>query len=221
MKNLIALAALSLGTSVAAAPNLVVNGDFEAAPAPAGAYSQYGGGNGFTGWTATGNDILVIDKAYAEGSLVFNANDGSSNAVDLTGAGNTGPADGITQTVATIGGKRYQLSFFVGNASPSGQNAGSYTQPSTLNLSIDGGAIMTFTNAVNVANGIDFAQFTTFFTATGPTLLAFSNGTVGDNYLGLDNVSVSLVPEPATWGLMIAGFAMVGAVTRRRSALTA
>lgn len=33
-----------------------------------------------------------------------------------------------------------------------------------------------------------------------------------------DDIAVTAVPEPATWGLMIAGFAMVGAAARRRNA---
>ncbi len=32
----------------------------------------------------------------------------------------------------------------------------------------------------------------------------------------LDNVSVETVPEPATWGMMLAGFGLVGAASRRR-----
>jgi hypothetical protein len=33
----------------------------------------------------------------------------------------------------------------------------------------------------------------------------------------IDNVSVAAVPEPASWALMITGFVMVGAASRRRS----
>lgn len=216
MKLLVLAAALAIAGPAAAA-NLVVNGDFEAAPAPIGGYSQYFGGNTFTGWTVTGNDVIVIDKNYSESGLVFNAQGGSQNAIDLTGAGNTGAADGITQTIATTPGKVYRLSFYVGNASPTGGNAGSYTQPSTLNLSIDGGAVQSFTNATNTPFGIDYQKFTLTFTAGGATNLLFTNGTVGDNMLGLDTVTVTAVPEPATWALMLGGFLMVGFAARRRA----
>ena len=216
MKLIILAAALVAAAPVAAATNLVVNGDFESAPAPNGAFIKYFGGNTFPGWTVTGNDVLAIDESYNEGGLVFNAQGGSQNAVDLTGAGNTGPTDGIVQTIATAAGQQYRLTFYVGNASPTGGNGSNYTQPSTLNLSIDGGALSTYTNAVNTPFGINFRKFSFVFTAAGATSLAFSNGTVGDNYLGLDTVSVTAVPEPATWGLMIAGFAMVGFAARRR-----
>ena len=41
------------------------------------------------------------------------------------------------------------------------------------------------------------------------------NGNYGGDSTGL-NFTVSNVPEPATWGLMLAGFAMVGFAARRR-----
>ncbi len=36
------------------------------------------------------------------------------------------------------------------------------------------------------------------------------------NQLVLDDISLNAVPEPATWGLMIVGFGVVGAAARRR-----
>ena len=211
-----AVAAVFVAGPAFAASNLVVNGGFEAAPSPANGYILYAGGATFPGWTATGHDVGTIDGGYSEGGLVFNANSGN-NAIDLTGAGNTGAADGITQTIATIAGKRYTLTFFVGNASPTGGNASSYLSPSTLDLSINSGAISSYTNSDDTAFGINWKSFSTTFTATGPTTLAFSNGTVStDNYLGLDDVSATAVPEPTTWAMMIGGIAMVGFATRRR-----
>ncbi len=176
MKLFLTLCAAAIALPAAAATNLVVNGDFESDPASNGGYIQYFGGNTFSGWTVTGNDVIVIDESYNESGLVFNAQGGSQNAIDLTGAGNTGAADGITQTIATTAGTLYRLTFYVGNASPTGGNASSYTQPSTLNLSIDGGPLASFTNATNTPFGINYKKFTTTFTATGATLLAFSNG---------------------------------------------
>ncbi len=37
----------------------------------------------------------------------------------------------------------------------------------------------------------------------------------------LDDITISAVPEPATWGLMIAGFGMVGFAARRRRTVVA
>ncbi len=214
---LLAAAALFVGVAPAAAVNLVINGGFESDPAPNGGYIQYPGGSIFTGWTVTGNDVIVIDANYSESGLVFNANSGS-NSIDLTGAGNTGPADGITQTVATVAGTSYNVSFFVGNASPTGGNASSYTQPSSVALTLNGGPVSTFTNPTDTPFGINWLKYNFQYIATGPTTLAFTNATVGDNMAGLDDISVeATVPEPATWALLIAGFAMTGVAMRRRA----
>ena len=97
-----------------------------------------------------------------------------------------------------------------------------------MNLSIDGGALQGFTNSSTAGtspggNGINFQLFTTTFTATGTsTLIAFSNGTpVGDNYAGLDDVSLIAVPEPTTWAMMILGFFGLGTTLRHRRHATA
>ena len=54
--------------------------------------------------------------------------------------------------------------------------------------------------------------------AAGTYALTFSAYTEGgDNSALIDKVSIAAVPEPATWGLMIAGFGMIGATMRRRA----
>lgn len=54
------------------------------------------------------------------------------------------------------------------------------------------------------------------FVTTGGNLTfsAFGNSDSLGGYL--DDITISAVPEPATWGLMLVGFAMVGAAARRR-----
>ena len=224
MNRLLAAAAVVASTiaAPALAASLIVNGDFESDPAPSPGYTQYPGGSSFTGWSVTGNDVLLIDRLYSESGLVFNAQGGSNNAIDLTGAGNTGFADGITQTVATEAGKTYKLVFFVGNASPTGGNAFAYRNPSIVNLSIDGGGLQSFTNGTDTPFAINWKRFSTIFVATGATSLAFSNGTPpGDNMAGLDTVSLVAIPEPATWAMLVLGFGLVGVASRRRSASAA
>jgi hypothetical protein len=44
-------------------------------------------------------------------------------------------------------------------------------------------------------------------------LTAVPNG----NDLGLDDISLTVIPEPTTWALMVAGFGMVGFAMRRRN----
>jgi hypothetical protein len=201
----------------ASAANLIVNGGFENPPAPNAGYSQYFGGNSFGGWTVTGADVLVLDTNYNEPNVIFNAASGN-NALDITGAGNTSPADGVYQDVATVAGQTYTLRFLLGNADGS-QNP-VYTLPSSVGVSIDGGSVTTLTNAAVTPLGINWATKYYSFTATGTTTrVAFSNTTpaspITDNFAGLDAVSLS-VPEPAQWALMFGGFGLIGAMVRRR-----
>jgi len=59
--------------------------------------------------------------------------------------------------------------------------------------------------------------------AAGDTLGYFvdKSGVFFGDSTGVDFAVTVAVPEPATWGLMIIGFAMVGVAARRRAALTA
>lgn len=71
---------------------------------------------------------------------------------------------------------------------------------------------------------------------TGPSFLSFgwsgldevqfsiSGGTPSGlpgsgDYFAVDNLLLAVVPEPATWGMMIAGFGLAGAALRRRRAV--
>lgn len=215
---------LLLGVPGATRANLIVNGGFEADKAPSGGYIQRFGGSTLSGWNVLGNDILVLDKNYSEGyqspTQVFNSNSGDE-AVDLTGAGNTGANDGLQQSITTEVGQRYVLSFFVGRASSSPN----YQTPSTLDLSIDGAPRQQFTNTNDTPGFINWRPFVVEFVATGlSTSLAFFNGTANvgslNNYVGLDDVEVVAAPEPST---LISG-AMGGLATlmlwrsRRRAA---
>jgi hypothetical protein len=57
------------------------------------------------------------------------------------------------------------------------------------------------------------------FTANGPTETLTFQSTTGSAYgPALDNLSVTPVPEPSTWAMMILGFAGVGFLAYRRKA---
>jgi hypothetical protein len=59
---------------------------------------------------------------------------------------------------------------------------------------------------------IDFANTQ----AGGFTQLWFTNRFDAADGYRLDSLTVAAVPEPATWGMMLLGFGLVGAVARRR-----
>ena len=56
--------------------------------------------------------------------------------------------------------------------------------------------------------------------ATGTLVLYYWDTFTADNSNQVD-VNITAVPEPATWGLMIAGFGLAGAALRRRRAALA
>lgn len=190
--------------------DLIVNGGFETPGASAGTYHKYTNGNsiGAGAWTVLGKDVLVLNNTYHESGITFNSHLGN-NALDITGVGNTGPTDGVSQTVATSIGTQYLLSFFVGRGDATGNKTSGpiYSNPATVNLSINGGSSVSFTNSDVTANKVNWKEFSYLFTATSlSTTISFLNGTPlntktnnhGSNYAGLDDVSLVPVPEPSS-----------------------
>jgi hypothetical protein len=76
-----------------------------------------------------------------------------------------------------------------------------------------GGAIRVGTDIDNLATILPTANFQTFTQFGGPGQIYL----ISNFEFSVDNAVISTgVPEPATWALMIAGFGMAGAATRRR-----
>ena len=75
----------------------------------------------------------------------------------------------------------------------------------------------------NTKQNMGWTQHSYTFKAFDPTAtLAFNSQTHTPYGPALDNVSISAVPEPATWAMMIMGFGGVGAAvraSRRKQAL--
>ena len=218
--HILALAAAALAVATPAlSANLIVNGGFEDPAIPAGTFAALGGGGSIPGWDILGVDTALVNSSYAEANITFQARSGQA-FMDLSGVGNSGPTSGIAQDVATLVGQIYTLSFWVGNADGSG-NA-NYLLPSTVNLSIDGGGLVSFTNGATTTGLNNWRRFSATFTATGTTTnIAFLNGTdLGDSQTGLDDVSLvegtTAVPEPSAWMLMISGFAILGGMARQK-----
>jgi hypothetical protein len=211
--------AIALGAGpAAAATNLVINGGFET-PAPTdGHFLIFGNGShALTGWNVVGvssNAVSLLNTDYVEPNVSFESQSGNT-AMDISGGDRPNLATGINQTIATEIGRRYALTFWVGNADGSGN--GNYSHDSILDLSIDGAAREHFTNGAITHHQVNWVEVTRVFTArSASTNIAFFNGTTADGFTGLDNVSVAAVPEPATWTMMIGGFGLAGAALRRR-----
>lgn len=212
---LVGVAAALLLAGSASAQNLISDGSFESPLVQASAPFEF---DVFTpsdatlpGWSIVGTEIAVVSSSFAEYGVTFVAESGNQ-WMDLSGLGAPNLTNGIIQSVATTSGLQYQLSFYLGSAYT---GSGPYLSP-TLDLSLNGGPRVSYTNSNIVTNGLmNWQFFTTTFTATSATSsIAFYYGATGASVwaVGLDNVSMTVVPAPGA----LAAFAAVAAAGRRR-----
>jgi hypothetical protein len=208
----LALAAIFLsGACSQASAVTVVDGNFvNTSPAPG--YTTLNGGvtfGGPGGWTVTGASIDLIGNYWEAPSSVTNA-----GSVDLDG-NNPG---GIQQTIS-IGPGMYSLSFYLSGNPDGGTGL-------KMGLSgVTGGTPLTqvfsYTTGSNSHSNMMYEHEIMDFTiAPGTTsaTLSFSSTDPAPSFFGpvIGNVSISAVPEPSTWAMMILGFIGVGFVAYRR-----
>jgi hypothetical protein len=111
------------------------------------------------------------------------------------------------QTLATVAGQTYDLSFFVGE---------SEGPPSELSVFWSGNLIADVTNPANSTFPGPFVMFDYTVQATGDSTVLQIHGMQELGHIYFDDVSVSAVPEPSTWVMMILGFAGIGYMAYRR-----
>ena len=182
----------------------ILNGGFELTN---NSYSEY---QTPVDWTNVGHTDGVI--AYS----VFTtpAYDGNYY-YDLGGYGGALPTsgDGIEQTVATVIGSTYTLTFGL-----TGENAINSTE--FLNVLINGSPVQSFPVVYNGAYGSfqnPFVTQTLNYTATSASsliLFTVTGASLGANDPMIDGISFNLstgssVPEPATWFTGLAGLGVV------------
>lgn len=208
MKTLLLTAAAMTAATSAAAQ--VTNGGFEA-PVVGGPCCTTTPPDPLPGWTVTEGDANVVAGTFSStnGNLAYEGD----QYLDLVGQSGSG---GITQAVATTAGLSYEFSFAFSHNLFAGLAAAS------ASYSI-GGLTGVVTHSTGSTSDLDWTVLTGRFVATGPTTtFSFTNLTGGQNEgVLLDGISLSAVPEPATWALMILGFGAVGAAMRRRRAVPA
>ncbi len=204
----------------------VVNGDFSSPTVAAGTFTNFTNGSaiGTGAWTARGVGVSVVSGSFQQNGIAFVSPTGTAGQwLDLTGFNANNSTDGVTQSIATVAGGSYQLTFSVGSVFNPG---GIFGTSSTVNLQINGAADGAFTNSCTTCTTTQgWQQFTVDFTATGPsTSLGFFNGdpaTDNDNGLGsihVVQVGTLATPEPAAYALLAAGLGILGVLARRRKA---
>jgi choice-of-anchor C domain-containing protein len=188
------LAILSaLSTATQAAPELITNGGFEYPGTFSGSYSTYdflSSPNAITGWTIGYGSVDLINAYWQHA--------GGTYSLDLSGDG-TGV---IFQTIATTIGQQYRLSFdLAGNPDDAGVK--------TAVLNVTAGLVpqvFTFDSTGQSTTSMGWVGKSLDFVATkSDTTIMFVSGNNNPYGPALDNVSVTAVPEPETYAMLISG----------------
>jgi Protein of unknown function (DUF642)/PEP-CTERM motif len=219
------LLALALGGSAMAAATAhaaaITNGSFETdGPSLNNAFSPGIGSTEITGWTVINNDGSTTDNGR---NVLWIGNGGfglftpfGTSFIDLTGTSDSTPFDGLTQTVSTVAGQSYKLTFDLGAQGTTGAFGGPISvmasAGATSGTFLDSGVS---TPGSTTINGTVWTPETLAFTATSASTAISFVGETGIQFIGLDNVSLgSSVPEPASWAMLLVGFGGLGAVMR-------
>jgi Protein of unknown function (DUF642) len=186
----LALAASLVGAvPVAQAASLIKDGGFEKPATPSNSFILYGLGQTFGKWTVVGasGNVATVGTSFTQNGYSFPAKSGNA-WLDLTGTTNT--ATGVAQTIKTIAGTGYTVTFWIGNVNNPG---GIFGTTSTVDVYDGATLLLAATNSKGAGTTTQVWQkFTTSFVATASkTTLSFVNGDVSsDTNCGLDAVSV-------------------------------
>ena len=195
LKQLAVVATLLLGSSLTHAASPIFSDDFNSYVADQLNWTPPAS----SGWTVSPNG--TVDLIGTGGVLDFVPGNGSY--VDLDGT--TSSSGLLSNNVNLVGGTTYTLSFDL-----AGSQRGS---AETVNVNFGS------TNASYSLNSADpFSPLTLNFTPGSNGSYSFSYLNVGGDDVGalLDNVSVSPVPEPEIYAMLLAGLGLMGVMARRR-----
>jgi hypothetical protein len=165
---------------------------------------QYGT---FQTWSAT---LQYWSGTYGRPNVIVNDSDGDGGLVILI------DQTPMSQTVSTVAGTTYHLSFFSrapqppefsGPVGPNGPIG-----PWQVNVYLNGGRSGVFENDSTTV----WQNFSMDFVATGPTTLGFG-ATVNAGWSLFDNVTLVAVPEPSAPSFLALGLILGWASRRRRT----
>ncbi len=201
-KKFLLASALLVSTTVASHAAVIFSDNFNAAP--------QGLSTTPTGWVADYGSVDVIGTGF------FDFYPGNGNYIDMNGS--TGQSGGIHTANAFnfLAGKTYTVSFNYGNNAFSAGNGSTETLIADV-LGFPGVTINQIGSIVSyLTSGFSFTPTANFSSAL---YFKGSGSNDGDNGgIVLDNVSLSVVPVPATFPLLAAGLGVLGFASRRRRA---
>ena len=204
LRHVLAAAAISVIPSTAFAAELVSNGGFET-PIVSSTCCSTVPPDSLDGWTATPNVNVVVGTFMSTGGNL--AAEGNQY-VDLVGQGGTGS---IFQDLITEIGGVYTLTFAYSH------NLFTPATSASADILLNGILFDSIMHSTGDTSDLDWVTYSNTFTASQTTTrLTFLNTAGGVNEgIFLDAVSVASVPEPATWAIMLLGFAGIGIAMRR------
>ena len=181
---------------LAAQANLVINGDFE---------------SGATGTHAVGSSLLpgwkVIGKANQNVYLAGNGYLGvKTRSLDLSGTSDSA-GSGVEQTIATVAGQTYNLSFDV--------YTGGLKYNGGVDFSVNGTRLGANLQGDEVGNTIKKYKYS--FLATSTTTISFRDVT-GGWVTHIDNISLTAAPVPEPASMAVLGLGAMALIRRRKSA---
>lgn len=182
--------------ATAQANNLVVNGGFEAGD--------------LSGWTS---------NRYYDVTDIYGVTEGSK-AVEFAEGDYAGST--LEQTITTAVGTAYTVSFDWKATHPDTSQNLNFSIQDAINvvsqlgeLKVSGG----YTGSFNPS--APYTHFSTTFVANSAlTKISFTDTSFSSYQADqmIDNVSVTAVPEPETYAMLLAGLGVMGAMARRRKA---
>lgn len=196
------VAALAVAPVAGQAAQYVKQGNFQSGP------------SSLTSFQSTSNTRVISGAEYVQFAGGSGSGKSRSNLFASFGANNLGGLETLSQSFDTLAGKDYVLRFDYGLF------AYDLGGDESFEVLIDGEQVATYSPIGTADLDAIFTRASLNFVGIGGPIQVQFRVVARDNDgrdIVIDNISVTPVPEAATWTLMIAGFTMVGFAARLRN----